>query len=233
MPRKAADGGGRRGKGRQGRKYTKTSARFPQHARAEPAGCKGQQKWVFFPVLCSKHSQSQLLSRPPLFLCRLFPFPWTYFTPFTAWIREGCSNTTCFLRPPLGSSIRPLPPRLFFSFPFFFSSFGLFFIYLQLDACSSIDYFTKDMRGFVSAVLGALYRDLLTHTRPGRVHVVASRPQGRTHLKPAVRLLMNFACRFTTTDGCMTVNSLPAPPLVIGLHWWWLTKVHRSSLFYS
>lgn len=96
-------------KGMEGRKYTKTSARFPQHARAEPAGCKDQQKWVLFPVLCSKHSQWPLLSRPPL-----FPFPWTYFTPFTAWIREGCSNTTCFLRPPLGSSIRPLPPRLFF-----------------------------------------------------------------------------------------------------------------------
>lgn len=100
-------------KGMESRKYTKTSARFPQHARAEPGGCTDQQKWVLFPVLCSKHSQSQLLSHPPLLLSRLFPFPWTYFTPFTAWIRQGCSNTTCFLRPPLGSRIRPLPPRLF------------------------------------------------------------------------------------------------------------------------
>lgn len=35
-------------------------------------------------------------------------------------------------------------PLFFFSF---FSSLWLFFIYLQLDACSSIDYFTKDMSG--------------------------------------------------------------------------------------
>lgn len=169
----------------------------------------------------------------PSFCAGSFPFPGRTLLLLPPGYEKAVQTQPVSSGLPLGAVSDLYPLGFFFSFPFFFSSFGLFFIYLQLDACSSIDYFTKDMRGFVSAVLGALYRDLLSHTRPGRVHVVASRPQGRTHLKPAVRLLMNFACHFTTTDGYMTVNSLPAPPLVIGLHWWWLTKVHRSSLFYS
>lgn len=39
-------------KGMESRKSPKTSAPLPQHARAEPAGCKDQQKWALFPVLC-------------------------------------------------------------------------------------------------------------------------------------------------------------------------------------
>lgn len=35
-------------KGMESGKYTKTSARFPQHARAGPAGCKDQQNSLFY-----------------------------------------------------------------------------------------------------------------------------------------------------------------------------------------
>lgn len=152
--RKAADGGGRRGKGRHrdGDKELKKKinrkamAHFSHHTHTGLTGCTVQQKWVLVPVLCSKkndpsfplsaHAICQtdllhffhLLDTRRLFKHNLFPqaSPWEWYPTFT-------------------------PLFFFFSF---FSSLWLFFIYLQLDACSSIDYFTKDMSGLCLSCAG-------------------------------------------------------------------------------
>lgn len=83
----------------------------------------------------------------------------TYFTSFTSWIREGCSNTTCFLGPPPGSGIRPLHPCFFFSSP---RSASSLFIYSWMPVLLLI-ILQRIWVGFVSAVLGFIYSDVLTH----------------------------------------------------------------------
>lgn len=173
-------------------KNRKASAHFTHHTRAELIGCSAQQKWIrvsvswpkqppFLSSFCSYH----LPDGPTLLL-----LPPGY--------EKAVQTQPVSPGPPPGSGIRPLLPCFFFPF---FSSLWLFFIYLQLDACSSIDYFTKDLSGLCLGRAG-LQTETFSHTHPASQLLVCRRKRWGICDGKAKITILNLPSRFD--DLCVS-----------------------------